>query len=65
MSTPPKPPAKGPPKGPVKPFLGGDDLNNELDAWDATFDALHAEDAGGAPASQEVMEWLVGVAGGG
>ncbi len=53
MSTPPKPP----PKGPTKPFLGGDDLNNELDAWDATFDALHGEDAGGAPASKAVMEW--------
>ena len=50
-------PPKGPPKAPTKPFLGGDDLHNELDAWDATFDALHAEDAGGAPANQEVMEW--------
>jgi len=49
--------ASKPPKGPTKPFLGDDDLNNELDAWDATFDALHAEDAGGAPANQEVMEW--------
>src|SRR5438034_938672 len=33
-----KPPDK--PKG-VKPFLGEDDLLGELDAWDATFDALH------------------------
>ncbi|HEY4238272.1 MAG TPA: hypothetical protein VGM88_00575 [Kofleriaceae bacterium] len=31
-----------PPKGGGgKPFLGDDDLANELDAWDATFDALH------------------------
>ena len=56
MSNGAKPP-KGPPKAQAKPFLGDDDLNNELDAWDATFDALHAEDAGGAPANQEVMEW--------
>lgn len=48
-----------PPKGPAKPFLGDDDLLGELDAWDATFDALHAEEAGGAPANQEVMEWPV------
>src|SRR5580704_15615538 len=33
--TPTKPPAAG------KPFLGDDDLLSELDAWDATFDALH------------------------
>ncbi|MBA3451995.1 MAG: hypothetical protein H0T42_02725, partial [Deltaproteobacteria bacterium] len=53
MSTGRRPPTKGP----TKPFLGSDDLNNELDAWDATFDALHAEDTGVAPAAQEVMEW--------
>ncbi|MCX5748342.1 MAG: hypothetical protein NT062_38305, partial [Proteobacteria bacterium] len=42
MSTGGKPP-------PGKPsFLGGDDLFSELDAWDATFDALHAEPAEGA-----------------
>ena len=33
-----KPPPSG--KG-GKPFLGEDDLLSELDAWDATFDALH------------------------
>ena len=55
MSTPKGP--KGPAKGTTKPFLGDDDLNSELDAWDSMFDGLHAEDAGGAPANQEVMEW--------
>ncbi|HSK01667.1 MAG TPA: hypothetical protein VK932_10520, partial [Kofleriaceae bacterium] len=42
----PKTPSK-PPTG--KPFLGDDDLLNELDAWDATFDALHGgpEEGGG------------------
>ena len=34
----PKTPSKPPPG---KPFLGDDDLFSELDAWDATFDALH------------------------
>jgi tetratricopeptide (TPR) repeat protein len=32
---------KPPSKPPAKPFLGDDDLLSELDAWDATFDALH------------------------
>jgi len=44
MST-PKPPTK-PPGG--KPFLGDDDLVSELDAWDATFDALHGDPEAGA-----------------
>jgi tetratricopeptide (TPR) repeat protein len=43
------------PKGP-KPFLGDEELSAELDAWDATFDALHLED-GGPPADQPVMDW--------
>lgn len=32
------------PKGPTKPFLGGDELSSELDAWDEMFDNLHADD---------------------
>ncbi|MBA3821629.1 MAG: hypothetical protein H0X17_22285, partial [Deltaproteobacteria bacterium] len=56
MST-PKPPAGGG-KG-QKPFFGEDDLFSELDAWDQTFDALHA----GADASEvkhePVMEWPI------
>ncbi|MGE0395912.1 MAG: hypothetical protein AB7T06_04220 [Kofleriaceae bacterium] len=42
-----------PPKG-GKPFLADDDLLAELDAWDATFDALHTEDAAPSP---PVMDW--------
>ena len=51
------PPTKPPAKGSPKPFLGDDDLNNELDAWDATFDALHGEDAGQTMPAGEVMAW--------
>ncbi|HEV7554073.1 MAG TPA: hypothetical protein VGO00_01395 [Kofleriaceae bacterium] len=42
MAGPKKPPPKGGSGGETtpKPFLG-DDLNADLDAWDATFDALH------------------------
>ena len=49
-------PNKPPPKG-AKPFLGDDDLLSELDAWDSTFDALHAEDTGAPMPQQEVMAW--------
>ena len=46
-----------PPKGtPGKPFLADDDLLSELDAWDATFDALHTEE----PVAKDApppMEW--------
>ncbi|MBA3460721.1 MAG: hypothetical protein H0T46_12210, partial [Deltaproteobacteria bacterium] len=49
-------PTKPPPKGTGKPFLGDDDLNSELDAWDATFDALH-EDASAPMPTEEVMAW--------
>ena len=52
MTTGGKPPAKGP-----KAFLGDDDLFSELDAWDATFDALHGGPEGGEPATAPVMEW--------
>jgi len=52
MTTGGKPPAKGP-----KAFLGDDDLFSELDAWDATFDALHGGPEGGEPAPAPVMEW--------
>ncbi|MEO8703063.1 MAG: hypothetical protein ABI867_23665, partial [Kofleriaceae bacterium] len=52
-------PTKPPQTSGAKPFLGDDDLMSELDAWDATFDALH-----GAPEIAEVgarttppMEW--------
>ena len=50
-------PDKPPPKGPVKPFLGENELSNELDAWDATFDALHGGPEAGQPANEEVMAW--------
>ena len=51
---------KQPPKGGNKPFLGDADLGSELDAWDATFDALHEEAApGAAPVAEQVMEWPV------
>ncbi len=48
-----------PPKGPSKPFLAGDDLLAELDAWDSTFDALHSPDelaAAGATASEGIAQ---------
>jgi hypothetical protein len=48
--------SKPPPGKGGKPFLGEDDLMSELDAWDATFDALHggpdataSNDLGAAP----------------
>ncbi len=45
------------PRGP-KPFLSGEDeLSTELDAWDATFDALHTGPEGGAPSTEQVMAW--------
>ncbi len=47
-------------KPPKKPFLGDEDLASELDAWDATFDALHEEPAEGALGTEPVMEWPVG-----
>jgi tetratricopeptide (TPR) repeat protein len=43
------------PKGPAKPFLGADDLNSELDAWDNMFDALH--ESGPAQPAEAPMEW--------
>ncbi|MFN0248057.1 MAG: hypothetical protein ACKV2T_14295 [Kofleriaceae bacterium] len=47
-----------PPKG-GKPFLADDDLLAELDAWDATFDALHAEEPPAPEAAKPppAMEW--------
>lgn len=50
-------PTKPPPKGGGKPFLGDDDLLSELDAWDQTFDALHAEDTSASLPVAEVMTW--------
>ncbi|HEY1549735.1 MAG TPA: tetratricopeptide repeat protein [Kofleriaceae bacterium] len=53
------PPDKPPPKG-AKPFLDNADLSNELDAWDATFDALHSPDSGDASqqdAAAQPMAW--------
>src|SRR5690242_14108518 len=44
-------------KTPKKPFLGEEDIGTELDAWDATFDALHTGPEGGLPAEEPVMEW--------
>jgi len=55
VAGPKKPPPKGGGDKTQKPFLG-DDLNADLDAWDATFDALH-----GGPESQrqeeDAMTW--------
>ncbi|MBS1118114.1 MAG: Tetratricopeptide repeat protein [Deltaproteobacteria bacterium] len=48
-------PGGKPPKNP-KGFLGDDDMLSELDAWDATFDALHGPD-GGDPPTAPVMDW--------
>ena len=44
------------PKGP-KPFLDNADLSGELDAWDATFDALHTGPEGGAAPDEPPMAW--------
>ncbi len=44
---------KDPPRAPGKPFLGDDDLMTELEAWDATFDALHT---GPEPGTEQVEE---------
>ncbi len=50
-----KPPDK-PKSG--KPFLAEDDLLSELDAWDATFDALHGgPEAQQAAANEPPMAW--------
>ena len=34
-----------------------DDLLSELDAWDATFDALHGSEQGSPAPAEQVMEW--------
>ena len=50
-----KPPPSG--KG-GKPFLGEDDLLSELDAWDATFDALHGgPETSANDLAAQPMEW--------
>jgi tetratricopeptide (TPR) repeat protein len=48
-----------PPPGKGKPFLGDDDLFSELEAWDATFDALHGgpEAAAAEALGAKPMEW--------
>nr|HEX4312726.1 hypothetical protein [Kofleriaceae bacterium] len=50
-----RPPTK-PPAGTAgaKPFLGDDDIVSELDAWDATFDALHET---GSELGADPMAW--------
>ena len=45
-----------PPKGGQKPFLGDEELSNELDAWDSMFDNLHGGPEAAA-ADEPVMEW--------
>ena len=52
MSSPDKP------KSPAKPFLDNEELSNDLDAWDATFDALHGgpEAAAESPAAAVAIE---------
>jgi lipopolysaccharide biosynthesis regulator YciM len=48
---------KQPPKG-QKPFLGDEELSNELDAWDSMFDNLHGGPEAAATAGDEpVMAW--------
>ncbi len=49
--------SKPPPGKGGKPFLGEDDLMSELDAWDATFDALHGGPEAGADPGPQPMEW--------
>ncbi len=51
MSPPDKPPKAG-----HKPFLGDDELSNELDAWDEMFDGLHGGPEASA-ADEPVMAW--------
>ena len=46
--------ATKPPAGTAKPFLGDDELASELDAWDATFDALHDT---GTDLGSDPMAW--------
>lgn len=41
-------------KRPSKPFLGDDDVS-ELDAWDATFDALHADTDTATPSTPPIV----------
>src|SRR5664279_267308 len=49
---------KPPPKGAPKPFLGDEELSNELDAWDSMFDGLHGgPEATLTPADEPVMAW--------
>jgi hypothetical protein len=49
---------KPPPKGAPKPFLGDEELSNELDAWDSMFDGLHGgPEAAQTPADEPVMAW--------
>ena len=57
MSSPKDP--KAPKMGPGgKPFLGTEDLGNELDAWDTMFDDLHSgPEATQVAADQPVMAW--------
>ena len=47
---------KQPAKGGQKPFLGDEELSNELDAWDSMFDNLHGGPEAAA-ADEPVMEW--------
>ena len=49
--------SKPPPGKGGKPFLGEDDLMSELDAWDATFDALHGGPEASASPGPQPMEW--------
>jgi tetratricopeptide (TPR) repeat protein len=49
---------KPPPKGGQKPFLGDEELSNELDAWDSMFDNLHGgPEAAATPGDEPVMAW--------
>jgi len=49
---------KPPPKAGQKPFLGDEELSNELDAWDSMFDNLHGgPEAAATPADEPVMAW--------
>jgi tetratricopeptide (TPR) repeat protein len=44
-------------KKPPRPFLDEAELASELDAWDATFDALHVADEAAQAPAQPPMQW--------
>ncbi len=56
--SPPKDPKAPKPAAGGKPFLGDEDLGNELDAWDSMFDDLHSgPEVTQVAADEPVMAW--------